>query len=260
MERVGQVAGCAPAGLVDRDSFHGVSDQSATREDTDMTRDNPDPLKVLREAGTAVISDVFDNLDMEPLALAVDLWPTTGERQRSFAGQAYTVSGIPQEGGQKSDRDKLRAIDEMPKSSVAVWAANGAQGVCCFGDLLATAMMHRGIAGAVVDGGVRDLSFLRDLDLPMMVAYRTPVQGLGRWKVVGCQEPVSVRGAIAESITINPGDIIVADADGVIAVPAAKADQVADLAAGWGSKDQAARDDIENGMKLLDAMDKHGSL
>ena len=225
-----------------------------------MKQENLDTIAVLREAGTAVISDVFDNLGMEPMALANDLWPTTGERQRAFAGPAYTVNGVWKQGALKGDRDKLQAIDEMPEGSVAVWAANGAQGVCCFGDLLATAMKHRSVAGVVVDGGVRDLGFLRGLDLPMMIAYRTPVQALGRWKVTGCQGPVNVRGAIAESVTILPGDIIVADDDGVIAVPSVRAREVADLAASWESKDRAARDDIANGMKLLDAVDKHGSL
>jgi 4-hydroxy-4-methyl-2-oxoglutarate aldolase len=225
-----------------------------------MKHENLELIAVLREAGTAVISDVFDNLGMEPLALANDLWPANGERQGPFAGPAYTVNGIWKQSALKGDRDKLQAIDDMPEGSVAVWAANGARGVCCFGDLLATAMKHRGVAGVVVDGGVRDLGFLRGLDLSMMIAYRTPVQALGRWKVTGCQEPVTVRGAIAESVTIHPGDLIVADDDGVIVVPFAKAGEVADLAASWESKDRAARDDIANGMKLLDAVAKHGSL
>ena len=88
-----------------------------------MKQENLDVMAVLREAGTAVISDVFDNLGMDPMALANDLWPTTGERQKPFAGPAYTVNGVWKQGPLKGDRDKLQAIDDMRKGSVAVWAA-----------------------------------------------------------------------------------------------------------------------------------------
>jgi 4-hydroxy-4-methyl-2-oxoglutarate aldolase len=220
---------------------------------------SPDTVETLRRAGAAVISDVFDNLGLVPPALANDLWPTRGPGV-SFAGPASTVAGESRLGPNRGDRDKLQAIDEMPEGSVALWAGGDIRGVCCFGDLLASAMKCRGVAGVIVDGGIRDLAYLRDLDLPMLVRYRTPSQAIGRWKVTGAQVPVRVRGALEDWVIVHPGDLLVADDDGAVAVPRSLVERVAELAAGWESKDQGARRDILGGMKLLEALARHGAL
>ncbi len=219
----------------------------------------PETIETLRAAGAAVVADVFDRLGLVPPALATDLWPTRGPGG-SFAGPAYTVAGESRLGPNRGDREKLQAIDDMPEGCVALWAGGDIRGVCCFGDLLASAMKCRGVAGVVVDGGVRDLAYLRELDLPMLVRYRTPAQAIGRWKVTAAQVPVRVRGALADWVTVHPGDILVADDDGAITVPRSLAGQVAELAAAWESKDQTARADILGGMKLLEALAKHGAL
>lgn len=222
----------------------------------DITKET---IEILKRAGTSVIADTFDEMNLEPLPLANDLWSTKGGGV-SFAGPAYTVSGTRYDGPDKGDRNKLKAIDEMTDGVVALWAGNGMRGVCYFGDLLAAGMQCRGVAGVVVDGGVRDLSFLRELDLPMMVRYRSPAQAIGRWKLNSYMEPVEVEGALRERVKVFPGDIIVADDDGVIVVPQNLAPKVASFAANWESKDQNARRDILNGMKLLDAVEKYGAL
>lgn len=224
-----------------------------------MTIVDNNTIETLRKAGTAVVSDVFDKLEMTPLTLTNDLWSTRGGGH-SFAGPAYTMDGVVKKEPQKGDLDKLKAIDDMTPGVVAVCAGKDMYGVCWFGDLLATAMKCRGVAGVVVDGGVRDLAFLRGLDLPMLVRYRTPTQAIGRWKLVSCQKSIQVRGALEQWVEINPGDIIVADDDGVISVPKDAASKFASLAAQWESKDQRARQDIANGMKLTEALNKHGAL
>ncbi len=216
-------------------------------------------VEALQRAGSAVVSDVFDKLGRRPLTLCNDLQPTLGWG-RSFAGPAYTLDGIFQSGSRKADTDKLRAIDEMTPGVVAVFAGAGMRGVCWFGDLLATAMKCRGVAGVIVDGGVRDWAFLQKLDLPMLVGYRTPTQAIGRWKLQSCLRPVRLRGALEDWVTVNPGDIIVADDDGAVSIPRELADEVGSLALDWEAKDQNARHDIMNGMKLMDALKKHGAL
>ncbi|MDW7712193.1 MAG: RraA family protein [Deferrisomatales bacterium] len=224
-----------------------------------MAHSAQDTAEALRRSGTAVISDVFDNLGLTPPTLANDLWPTRGPGT-SFAGPAYTVEGTSRLGPNRGDREKLQAIDDMPAGSVALWAGGDILGVCCFGDLLASAMKCRGVTGVIVDGGVRDLAYLRSLELPMLVRYRTPSQAIGRWKVTAAQVPVRVRGALADWVTVYPGDLLVADDDGAIAVPASLAGRVAELAAAWEAKDQGARRDILGGVKLLEALARHGAL
>lgn len=212
----------------------------------------------LLQAGTAVIADVFDALEQTPPVLDNSLFAVTGPGT-AFVGPAYTISGESHRytGG---DRAKLGAIDAMPQGVVPVWAGNDIRGVCCFGDLLGSAMQARGCAGAVIDGGIRDLAFLRTMRMPIMARYHSPAQAIGRWRVMASQTAVRVRGALEDWVTVNPGDIVVADDDGVIIVPAAILGSVTDRVVEWLKTESGARDDIRNGLPLLEALDKYGHL
>ncbi|MBW1980870.1 MAG: RraA family protein [Deltaproteobacteria bacterium] len=216
-------------------------------------------ISLLLEAGTAPIADVFDKLAMTPPILDTNLFavPESGIR---FAGPAYTVSGELRSWERGGDRDKLAAIDGMYEGVVPVWAGNDISGVCCFGDLLAEAMKARGCAGVVVDGGIRDFAHLRNLQLPMMVRYRTPAQAIGRWKVSSYQMAIEVRGGLQEQVRVEPGDVVVADDDGVIVVPASIAEEIAQQAHEWAGKDSRAREEIRRGMPLLTALETFGHL
>jgi regulator of RNase E activity RraA len=81
------------------------------------------------------------------------------------------------------------------------------------------------LAGVVVDGGFRDVPDLRDAGLPVFGATPTPQTGQRRVRVESVDEPIAVRG-----VTVDPDDVVVADATGVVVVPAAEAEAVADTA------------------------------
>ena len=216
-------------------------------------------LKTLLDAGTAVVSDVFDSLGLRPPVLDTALSAVKGSGT-AFVGPAYTVVGESREWAKGGDREKLAAIDAMTPGVVPVWAGTDIRGVCCFGDLLGSSMQARGCAGVVVDGGVRDTAYLRTLNMPVMARFRTPAQGIHRWKVTAAQVPVQVRGAIDDWVTVTPGDIVVADDDGVIVVPRGIVDDVAARVAEWSSTETVARQEILRGMRLLDALEKFGHL
>ncbi len=212
---------------------------------------------ILNAAGTAAIADIFDQIDLLPPVLHNGLFPVL--EGAVFAGPAYTVTGKA-EAYTGSDRMKLEAIDSMPRGAVAVWAGQDAEGVCCFGDLLATAMHARGVVAAVVDGGVRDVRFLHQCGMPVFTRYRTPAQGVGRWKVTSYGTPAQVRGALCAWLTITPGDWIVGDADGIIAIPAALVPQIEIAAAELSHTESSARGEIAQGLPLLAALAKYGHL
>ena len=217
-------------------------------------------VKRFLDVGTAVIADVFDNMGKTPKVLDNRLYHLL-EPARPFAGPAYTIEGESYRWSDGSgDRGKLQAIDDMTPGIVPVWAGGDIRGVCCFGDLLSEAMKARGVAGLVVDGGVRDRAFLKSIGLPMMVRYHTPAQAIGRWRVMAVQKPVKVRGALEDWLTINPGDMIVADEDGVAAIPFDLVEEFLDRAERWAAKDSQARAEIRQGAKLIDTLNKYGSL
>jgi regulator of RNase E activity RraA len=215
-------------------------------------------MEQLLKAGTAVIADVFDSLGVLPPVLADAIAPI-GAATR-FVGPAYTVLGASATSADKGDRAKLAAIDGMPYGMVPVWAGTDIRGVCCFGDLLAEAMSVRGCTGVVVDGGVRDIGYLRGLDLPVLARFRTPAQGIGRWKVSAHQVPVQVRGGLEDWVTVTPGDIVVADEDGVIVIPAGELQRVQDQVIAWAGTEETSRAAIRDGMPLLTALERFGHL
>src|SRR5271170_7373690 len=121
-------------------------------------------------------------------------------------------------------------------------------------------MSARGCAGVVVDGGIRDVAFLRNLPMPVVARYRTPAQAISRWKVKGKQIPVQVRGGLQDWITVNPGDIVVSDEDGVIIVAANLLGTVIEKVLEWAAVETNSRNEIQNGLPLLAALEKYGHL
>jgi 4-hydroxy-4-methyl-2-oxoglutarate aldolase len=117
----------------------------------------------------------------------------------------------------------LDLIDEAPRGSVIVISIMGGEpDVAVWGGLMTAGAVANGHAGAVLDGGVRDLvEIRRDYGFPVYARSVSPGTTLGRYKTVASQVPVRVAGVV-----IHPGDLMVGDVDGVVAVPRAHAEQV----------------------------------
>ena len=117
----------------------------------------------------------------------------------------------------------LDLIDEAPRGSVIVISiAGGERNVAVWGGLMTAGAVANQHAGAILDGGVRDLAEIRrDYDFPVYARDVSPGTTLGRFKTVAAQVPVEVGGVV-----VHPGDIIVADIDGVVVVPKDKAQEV----------------------------------
>lgn len=121
----------------------------------------------------------------------------------------------------------LDLIDEAPEGSVIVIAIEGGQpDVAVWGGLMTAGAVANGHAGAVLDGAVRDLvEIRRDYGFPIYARDVSPGTTLGRYRTVASQVPVRVG-----DIVVHPGDLIVADVDGVVVVPQARAAEVLAMA------------------------------
>src|SRR5262249_6573583 len=164
------------------------------------------------------------------------------------------------------DPDKMKAVDGASAGDVTVWAGEG-EGVCFFGELIALGMKRRGCAGALIDGGIRDIDWIAKQRFPVYARYRTPVQSIGRWKVSAWQVPVDLPGATARRVTVRPADLLLAavrraillpDVDGAIVTPAEIAELVLQLAEQLTATERKIRRDLAAGATLEQVLKKYG--
>ena len=169
---------------------------------------------------TAALADILDTRGYRTQTLPPSIRPL--ERGMKLAGPAFTVRGKPSQTAtyDTSLRKVLKMLGEVPAGHVAVYAC-GQDVAAHLGELSVTSLAARDVAGCVLDGGCRDVSFIVELGFPVFCAHVTPEDSTFRWELEATQEPVSVG-----QVRIDPGDWVVGDGDGVTVVPGDALDAV----------------------------------
>ena len=205
---------------------------------------------------TATVADVLDALGLPNQGLAPEFAPYPADAGR-MGGWAYTIRGTMTRYAGSGDPQKMKAVDGVGPGELAVWSGEG-RGVCFFGELIALGMKRRGCSGALVDGGIRDIEWIARQRFPVYARYRTPVQSIGRWKVSAWQVTVDMPGATSKRVKVSPGDFVLADADGVIVIPARIAEKVLTEAERLTAKEVRIRRDLGKGASLADVLKRYG--
>lgn len=202
---------------------------------TDVPHPEPEAVARLQSYGVATVHEAMGRVG----SLGPDLRPV--QQGLTIAGRAVTALCWP------GDNLMIHAAVEQCGPGdilVVATAAPGTHGM--FGDLFATALAHRGVLGVVIDAGVRDTATLREMGFG---AWSRHVSAEGTVKATAgsVNLPVVIAGQV-----IEPGDVIVADDDGVVRVPRLDAGQTADAARARAAKEEATRAAFEKGQLGLD--------
>lgn len=150
---------------------------------------------------------------------------------------------------------ELRAVDTCQPDDVLVCAAGGSVRSGIWGELLSTAARNRGCAGVIADGAVRDVVRMRRMNFPVFARGMIVYDSKDRQRVIDLDVPVMIDG-----VTFSPGDLVIADADGVAVVP--RAAEAAVVRRAWDKvhAENEVRDAIAGGMLAVEAFAKYGVL
>lgn len=210
-------------------------------------------LAAYRHVEVASVSDAIEQLDGKRMYLSHRMQAIAPAK---FAGFATTVRLTKGENHDAHALDgMLAAIDAGGKDSVYVMSIEDGDNIAGMGGLMGTAMNARGFAGAVVDGGVRDVAYLRKIGFPVYATGIVPSTSVGHYRFAGANIEITIDG-----VPIHTGDIITADQDGVVVVPREEAIKVLVLARHLDFKEHSMYAYIEQLGSIVEAVKKFGRL
>lgn len=206
----------------------------------------------LGRASSAIVADALDALGMRNQVADSRIKPLF--QGASVVGRAYPVAVIedfaipsdPYEG-------EMSALGAMGEGDVGVYSVDLSSRAAAWGELFSCAAIGRGVVGALVDGCVRDQRQISELKFPVFSSDTSPLDTLARARVARHGDPITFGG-----VPVSRGDLVVADSDGIVVVPAADVQRVATFVASKHKLEQAARDDLMAGMGIRDVWAKYG--
>ena len=215
---------------------------------------NPEQLKPL---SAAILSDIVDSLGLMRRAMRPFVRPL--DEAQVMVGRARTGLYMPAYAlreGENPYEIEIALVDDLQPQEVVVLACNGpSERIAPWGELLTTAAQVRGAAGCVTDGLVRDVRQIRAMGFPVFHGGIGPLDTKGRARMVERDVRVECGG-----VSIDPGDLVFGDVDGVVVIPRSHEHAVMDLALEKVRGEDNTRDALLQGESLANVFKRLGIL
>lgn len=212
-------------------------------------------LQMMRQSlYSAVVCDALDAMGYRRQSPRVPLLPVTVDTV--LVGRCKTTLWVEMAHTDPKPYEKeLLAVDSCRPDDVFIAAASGSLRSGIWGELLSTAARNRGCIGAIVDGAVRDIRKMREMGFPVFARGRSVYDSQNRQRVVDYDVPVEIDG-----ILFSPGDLVIADEDGVVVVPKEAEEEAVNRAWQKVHDENVTREAIRAGMKATEAYKEYGVL
>jgi len=202
---------------------------------------------------TPAISDILDKRGFRMQVLPNDIRQMSGNYK--IAGPAFTGYGEEiAEGSENDSSTRVEMLAHIKPHTVSVWQTNCHEFSAHWGEIMSNAAIQCGCTAAVLDGGVRDLDFINDIKFPVYCRFRCSASSVGRWSIRKFQIPIKIGRT-----TINPGDFIFGDIDGVVVVPMELTLDILDEAEALANREDQMRDSLNKGGTVKEIYEKYGS-
>jgi len=204
----------------------------------------------------SVISDCLDQVGVREQALPPRIRPLdenlvmVGRARTALFMDVYAVTP-----GENPYALEMALIDSLKPGEIPVFACGASGRIAPWGELLSTAAKVRGAAGALMDGGVRDIKAIRAMTFPVFHGGIAPLDSKGRGIVKAIDVPIECAG-----VAVAPGDLIFGDADGVVVVPKSVEAEVLALAFQKITGERNTLRDLQAGESLASVFAKYGVL
>ena len=203
---------------------------------------------------TAALADILDRRGLTAQTLPPELVPLRPGMR--VAGPAYPIKGRPAPGADydTSLRKVLAMLGSVPAGHVSVYET-GDRETAHLGELSVTSLKAHGVAGAVIDGGCRDVDMIVGEDFPVFSRFTTPQDSTGRWEIVAHGDVVLEIGGVR----VARGDWVVADRDGIVVIPENVVEDVITAAEQKAATESEIRAAVRTGTAPLDAFERYGT-
>jgi regulator of RNase E activity RraA len=217
-----------------------------------------DPLlqRIGKTLSAAVLSDCLDEVGVMRQALPARIRPL--DETPVMVGRARTAAFMEVWAvapGENPYALEIALIDSLRPDEIPVFACANPGRIAPWGELLSTAARTRGAAGALMDGCVRDIKAIRAMGFPVFHGGIAPLDSKGRGRIMALDTPIECAG-----VRVEPGDLVVGDADGAVVVPQAVEAEVLRLAFAKVEGERATLRDLQAGDSLGTVFARYGIL